>query len=98
MQEKTQKTAIETAESKIPAQLRGLFCEPPLLEGEDPDRYWGLLAAVIDERKPVTASDWIAVNDLVTKLWEERLLRNASNALVRGGMLERLVGFVGCGG
>jgi hypothetical protein len=34
--------------------------------------YWGLFAAVAGERKPATASDWIAVNDVVTKLWEER--------------------------
>ena len=61
-----------------------------MLEGEDPNLYWGLLAAVIDERRPETASDWIAVNDLVTKPWEERLLKQASHALVRGGMIERL--------
>jgi hypothetical protein len=94
MQEKTQKPTIETVQSKIPAQLRGLFCEPPLLEGEDPNLYWGLVAAVIEERRPEIASDWIAVNDLVTKLWEERLLRNASNALVRAGMLEKLGSFL----
>ncbi|MCA6106971.1 hypothetical protein [Bradyrhizobium cenepequi] len=88
MQEETQKPAIETAESKIPDQLKGLFCEPPFLEGEDPNLYRGLLAAVIEERKPVTVTDWIAVNDLVTKLWEERVFRRASNALIRGGMIK----------
>ena len=93
MQEQTHKPAVETAKTKIPAQLRGLFCEPPLLEGEDPDLYWGLLAAVIDERRPVTPADWIAVNDLVTKLWEERVFRRASNALIRGGTLEALQHF-----
>ena len=66
MQEQTQQSAIEAAKSRIPAQLKSLFCE-------DPDLYWGLLAAAIDEREPVTASDLIAVSDLVTKLWEERL-------------------------
>ena len=94
MQEQTRKPSIETAKSTIPAQLRGLFCEPPLLEGEDPDLYWGLLAAVIDERRPVTPADWIAVNDLVTKLWEERVFRRASNALIRGGTLEALQHFL----
>jgi hypothetical protein len=95
MQEKTEKTSIEIAKSKIPAQLRALFCEPPLLEGEDPNLYWGLVVAVIDERRPVTPMDWIAVNDLVTKLWEERGFRRASNALIRGGMLEAVKYFLG---
>lgn len=93
MQEQTESPIIETSENKIPAQLRGLFCEPSLLEGEDPNLYWGLLAAVIDERKPVTPADWIAVNDLVTKLWDERVLKRASNALIRGGTLEALQHF-----
>lgn len=93
MQEQTESPIIETSENKIPAQLRGLFCEPSLLEGEDPNLYWGLLAAVIDERKPVTPADWIAVNDLVTKLWDERVLKRASNALICGGTLEALQHF-----
>src|SRR5262249_55179818 len=85
-----EKDAIEKCKTKIPAAMRGLFGEPSLLEADDPNLYWNLLAAVIDERKPETASDWIALNDLVTKLWEERLLRQVSNALVRGDMIERL--------
>ncbi len=81
---------METAKSKIPAQLRGLFCEPPLLEGEDPDLYWGIFAALVDERKPVTPADWIAVNDRVTKLWEERAFRRAANTIIRSGMTQAL--------
>jgi hypothetical protein len=94
MQEEINKADITTSEIRIPAQLKGLFCEPPLLEGEDPEFYWGLLAAVIDERRPETAADWIAVNDLVTKLWEEWVFRRASNALIRGGTLEALEYFL----
>jgi len=94
MQEKTRQPTIETAKSKIPAPLRGLFCEAPLLEGEDAELYWGLVEAVLEERKPATPSDWIAVNDLVTKLWEERLFRRAFNALIRGGTLEALQHFL----
>lgn len=86
---------LEKLEFKIPDQLKGLFCEPPLLEGEDPELYWGMIAAVIAERKPATASDWIAVHDLVTKLWEERVFRRASNALVRAGMIKALEYFAG---
>jgi len=90
MQKETEENAIDKCKSKIPAGLWGLFSEPPLLEGEDPNLFWGLLAAVIDERKPETVSDWFALHDLVTKVWEERLLKQASHALVRGGMIQRL--------
>jgi hypothetical protein len=93
MQDQPQIPLVETSEVTIPDQLRGLFCEPAFLEGEDPNLYRSLLAAVIAERKPMTVSDWIAVNDLVTKLWEERILRRASNALIRGGTLEALQHF-----
>jgi hypothetical protein len=50
MQEHIGKADIETL---IPDQLKGLFCEPPLLEGEDPKLYWGLLAALVAEHKPL---------------------------------------------
>jgi len=90
MQKETRKDAIDKCKSKIPAGLWGLFSEPPLLPGEDPNLFWSFLEETIEERKPETASDWIAVNDLVTKVWEERLLKQASHALVRGGMIQRL--------
>jgi hypothetical protein len=94
MQEQTRKTSIDIVESKIPDQLKGLFCEPPLLEADDPEHYWGFVLALIDERSPETASDWIAVHDWVTKLWEERLLRRASNDFVRAGIIRELGGFL----
>jgi hypothetical protein len=90
MQKETEKSAIEIVKSKIPAQLRVLFCEPLFLEVKDRESYWGLVAALIAEQGPKTAPDWIAINDMVTKLWEERALRRASNALVRREMIERL--------
>jgi hypothetical protein len=94
MQEQTKSPDVNPSEIKIPEELKGLFCEPPLLEGENPYLYWGLLGAVIDERKPRTVSDWIAVNDLVTKLWEERVFRRASNALIRSGIVKAVKDFL----
>jgi len=90
MEKQISEPATQASDIKIPDQLRGLFCEPLLLEGEDPSLYWGLVEALIAERKPATTPDWIDVSDLVTKLWEERLLRRGSNGLVRGGMIEAL--------
>lgn len=89
MQKENNKPATKASDI-IPDQFQVLFCEPTLLGGEDPSLFWDLVAAVIAERKPETASDWVAVSDLVTKLWEERLLKRASNALVRGGMMQTL--------
>ena len=94
MQEHIGKADIETLRAKIPDQLKGLFCEPPLLEGEDPKLYWGLLAAIVNEREPQSTTEWIAVHDLTTKLWEERSLRRASAALVRSGGLKAVEYFL----
>jgi hypothetical protein len=94
MEKETGNSAPGIAESKIPAQLKGLFCEPPLLEGEDPELYRNLLAAVINDRQPKTVTDWIAVHDLVTKLWEEQVFRRASHALIRGGMVKAVAHFL----
>lgn len=76
---------IENVE--IPDYVEGFLCAPALLEGEDPGLYWKMFAGMIEERKPQTVSDWIALNDLATKLWEERICRRAANAIIRGGKL-----------
>src|SRR5690242_18852725 len=78
---------------QIPEELRGLFGDPPLWEGDDPKLYHSLLAAVIRERKPETFTDWLAVHDLVTALWEELRLRRASAGIIRAGMLPALMDF-----
>jgi hypothetical protein len=79
---------------EIPDQLESLFGEPPLLEGEDPGLYSRLRSAVIDDHKPETLVDWIYVNDLVIKLWEEQRYRRASTALIRSGMLKAVEYFL----
>ncbi len=76
----------------IPDRFKGLFFEPPFLEGENKTLFWSLAAAVIDERKPETASDWVAVSDLVASLWDERCFRRGTHALLRRGMIDALRG------
>lgn len=80
-----QTKAAHVLANKIPDHIIGLFVEPVLLSGEDPSLYWNMVCAAIDEHRPETLLDWIALNDLVTKLWEERAFRRASNAIIRGG-------------
>ncbi|KJC50895.1 hypothetical protein UB31_11715 [Bradyrhizobium sp. LTSP849] len=86
-QEVVETESVKVQDVDIPDYVRGIFCEPVLLEGEDSGLYWKMVCALIEERKPRTMSDWIALHDLSTKLWEERLFRRASNALIRCGKL-----------
>lgn len=80
-----QNKAAHVLAAKIPDHIIGLFVEPVLLEGEDPQRYWNMVSAMIDEHQPQGFLDWIALNDLVTAIWEELAYRRASNAIIRGG-------------
>ena len=53
------------------------------MEGEDPNLYWGLLAAMIKDRNPQNFSEWIYVHDTVNKLWEEQRFKRISTDLMR---------------
>ena len=68
-------TKTADVDLEIPDQIRAFLYEPAVLEGEDPSPYWKMFAAMVKERKPETIMDWIALNDLTTKVWEERVLR-----------------------
>ena len=86
-----QKTPLEKMGIIIPEEFEGLFGEPPpLLEGEDPNLYWGLLAAMIKDRKPQSFPEWIYVHDTVNKLWEEQRFKRVSTLLMRGETLSAL--------
>lgn len=85
MQVEAQTEAAHVLANKIPAHMIGLFVEPDLLEGEDPSLYWNMVSAMIDEHRPETWLDWIPLNDLARNLWEERVFRRATNAIIRGG-------------
>jgi hypothetical protein len=74
----------------IPDDLKGLFGEPLFLEGEDPELYRSLLAAMIEERQPQLATDWIAVHDEVNLLWEEKRFGRVSAGSIRGELLNAL--------
>jgi hypothetical protein len=56
------------------------YQQPPLLEGEDKERYLRLRAAVVGELKPISVFDWINAKDQVDKLWEEERYRRAAAA------------------
>jgi hypothetical protein len=72
-------------------QLESWFGKPPLLEGEDQERYLRLRAAVVEDVSPKTFLDWIDVHDQVNKLWEEQRYKRAAAALINGGLLKALL-------
>jgi hypothetical protein len=94
MDSEDEKTPLEKMGIKIPKELEGLFGDPPLLEGEDPNVYWGLLAAMIKEHKPQGLLEWTYVYDMVNKLLEEARLKRASSGLMRGEMFSALMYFL----
>jgi hypothetical protein len=77
-------------EDKNIDQLEHLFGKPPLLEGEDEERYQRLRAAVVRDLKPKSAFDWINVQDQVDKIWEEQRYKRAATALINAGLLKAL--------
>jgi hypothetical protein len=89
-----EKTPLEKLGIRIPDELDGLFGDPPLLEAEDPNLYWGLLAGMIRDRNPQSFPEWIYVYDMVHKLWEEQRLKRASTGLMRGEMFNALMYFL----
>lgn len=53
-----------------------------------------MVAALIDEHRPQSSWDCIALNEPAPKLWEERAYRRAINALVRAGQQQAVEQFL----
>jgi hypothetical protein len=70
--------------------MRDLFGKPPLLKDENPEDYWRLWDAFAADLNPKTWPEFIAVNDLAHKYWEQLRLRRYSSALIDGGCIEAL--------
>ena len=62
---------LDEEDDKI-SQFEDLFGKPPLLEGEDAERYQRLCTEVIRELKPKSFSDFINAKDQIDKIWEEQ--------------------------
>jgi hypothetical protein len=77
-------------DSSTPDPIAELFGEPPLIKGEDKQRYLRLRAAVTHSVEPKTVYDWMLVNDTTNKYWEELRFRRMAAALIDGAYLEAL--------
>jgi hypothetical protein len=54
----------------VPAKIRKLLGEPPLLAIEDPNHYYTLLAELAGEVKPKDIVEWLWVKDITDLSWE----------------------------
>ena len=77
-------------ESPVISQMRVLFGKPPLIKSESEEDYWELWEAFVEDIKPKRWPDWIIVNDLAHKYWEQLRLRRYSPALIEGACVEAL--------
>ena len=67
-----------------------LFGEPPLMKGEDKDRYFRLLAAVKHQIQPKDFFAEVLVHELTDKIWEQQRCKHSVAALVEGAYIEAL--------
>jgi hypothetical protein len=67
-----------------------LFGKPPLMKGEDKERYFRLLAAVKHQIEPKTFFDELWVRELTDKIWEQHRCKDSVAALVEGAFVEAL--------
>jgi hypothetical protein len=68
----------------VPAEIRGLLGEPPLLATEEPNQYYALLAALARQVKPRDVIEWLWVKDIADLTWEILRYRHIKAALVNG--------------
>ena len=68
----------------VPAEIRALLGESPLLATEDPNRYYALLAKLALEVKPRDFVEWLWVKDIADLTWEIIRLRRIKAAYVNG--------------
>ena len=62
---------------QIPAGIRHLLEDPPLLPIDNREDYFGLFRAFADDVKPQSAIQWMLLQDAVLHEWEIRRLRAA---------------------
>jgi hypothetical protein len=72
------------------SQVDDLFGPPPLLRGEDKDRYWRLHAAIDYDVKPVTLFDRIYVREMTDKLWQQQRCRQSAASIVEAAYINAL--------
>jgi hypothetical protein len=77
-------------EVSVGNRVSRLFGPPPLIRGEKEADYWRLWDAFAADLNPKSWSEYVVVNDLAYKYWEQLRLRRYSQALTEGACIEAL--------
>lgn len=85
-------TIIDKA-SRIPADLRPLFDDPPLLSTENFSQYRSLLDQIAKCAKPKDVIEWLWVRDIVDLSWEIRRLRRFKVLIIECARQKRISDF-----
>jgi hypothetical protein len=70
--------------SHVPAEIRSLLSQPPLLATEDPNGYYALLDALGREVGPCGIIEWLLLKDIADLTWEIVRLRRIKAPHVNG--------------
>ena len=71
-------------------EMKNLLGPPPLIRGESEKAYWIWWYQFFEAYKPLYLQDWLDVNQLAVKHWEQERLRRCNAALVDGALIEAL--------
>ena len=90
----TNDTKSIAANYEIPAYARVLLGKPPLVFGEDPERYEQLLQSSAAAMKPEDAAGWLAVGRFVTQNWVAERMRGYEAKYLNYKFREAMAGFL----
>jgi hypothetical protein len=71
-------------------EIKQLMSPPRMIRGETEEAYWKWWSAFVDSYQPERLSDWLDVNQLATKQWEQERIQRSNAALVDATMIEAL--------
>jgi hypothetical protein len=66
----------------IPPEIKRLLGKPPLIQGEDPERYWESMGLVAAALKPKDLIDWFWVKEIVDDNWESIRVRQLKGPII----------------
>jgi hypothetical protein len=79
------------SEEKFTAEtIKTLLGKPRLMPGESEESYQQLWDAFVKEHQPETLDEWLDVDQLAMKQWEQGRLRQCNTALIESAMWEAL--------
>ncbi len=71
-------------------EIKQLLGAPRLIRGERADDYWKWWSAFVELYEPEYLPDWLDVNQLAVKQWEQERLRQCNSAIVDATLIDAL--------